>query len=46
LSKITDRASEVSQVGPRRRLAEAISKTNPLHTLDQILEHVSGRPDR
>jgi UDP:flavonoid glycosyltransferase YjiC (YdhE family) len=24
-----------------RRLAEAISKTDPLHTLDEILEHVS-----
>lgn len=29
-----------------RRLAEAISKTDPLHTLDQILEHLGERPDR
>jgi UDP:flavonoid glycosyltransferase YjiC (YdhE family) len=29
-----------------RRLAEAISKTDPLHTLDQILEHLSERPSR
>ncbi|HEY6686868.1 MAG TPA: hypothetical protein VI094_11745 [Propionibacteriaceae bacterium] len=29
-----------------RRPAEAISKTDPLHTLDQILEHLSERPGR
>lgn len=29
-----------------RRLAEAISKTDPLRTLDQILEHLSERPGR
>jgi hypothetical protein len=29
-----------------RRLAEAISKTDPLHTLDEILEHLSGRIGR
>jgi MGT family glycosyltransferase len=32
--------------GNARRLAEAISKTDPLHTLDEILEQVSGRIDR
>ena len=29
-----------------RRLAEAIAKDGPLHTLDQILEDLSERPDR
>jgi UDP:flavonoid glycosyltransferase YjiC (YdhE family) len=29
-----------------RRLAEGISKTDPLHTLDEILEHLDGRLDR
>jgi UDP:flavonoid glycosyltransferase YjiC (YdhE family) len=29
-----------------RRLAEAVSKTDPLLTLDQILEHLSERPGR
>jgi hypothetical protein len=29
-----------------RRVAEAMSKTDPLHTLDEILEHLNGRLDR
>ena len=29
-----------------RRLAEAISNTDPLHTLDEILEQLNERPDR
>jgi hypothetical protein len=29
-----------------RRVAEAMSKTDPLHTLDEIREHLDGRLDR
>jgi hypothetical protein len=29
-----------------RRVAEAMSKADPLHTLDDILEHLNGRLDR
>jgi UDP:flavonoid glycosyltransferase YjiC (YdhE family) len=30
----------------RIAIAKAISKTDPLQTLDQILEHLSERPNR
>ena len=43
---ITIATNETSYRDNARRLAEAISKTDPLHTLDQILEQLSERPDR
>jgi len=45
LSKIIDPAPEVSQMGQRSPASRGNLQDGPLHTLDQILEHFSERPD-
>jgi UDP:flavonoid glycosyltransferase YjiC (YdhE family) len=43
---VSDVLTKPSYRDKARRLADAISRTNPLCTLDEILEDVSGRVDR